>query len=203
MLDITGLNPAETILFADFYNKVSKKYDVEIDDDVEIPLNKLALFRNYNSYAYQQSIRIKEGSENAFITILQVEYSTTGVRYSRHSVLEFQVWSFCFLPKKFGNIVIRPETFRDKLIEFFQPLEMNFPDDHEFCDNFYVLAKDQQKAQALFNSKFREEVKSLQLKSFSIEILEDFLIMGTNKSLGNEDTIALAEFAFRASEIKY
>src|SRR5689334_21965731 len=87
MLDTSTLNEEEKKLFQDFYSQVHQHFKTEVIDDIEIPLHKLALFGNYSHYAYQQTLKIKEGSENSYITIVQVEYSSLGGKRTGTSFL--------------------------------------------------------------------------------------------------------------------
>lgn len=203
MLNTFGLSKEEKILFNEFYDQISTKYSGHVVDDINIPLYKVELFKNYSHYAYQQALKIYEKFSQAYIGIIQVKYNYCVPKGGSRNVLEFQTWAWAYLPKKFGHLVIKRETFKDKLIELFQPLELDFPEDKKFSKKFYVLTKDPQKANELLNDKLRQELNDLRIDNFQMEVVDNFLIIGNNKSLGNDEVLDLANFVKRICDIHY
>ena len=203
MLDTTGLDSQDSQLLQNLYDEVDNIFNNEIVDETEIPLEELSLFKHYSHFFFRQAIRIKEGAENAYIAIIQVAYSYMGTKGGMHTSTEYQAWAYCRLPEHFGHLIIKPETFKDRLIELFQPMEMNFPDDREFCRRFYVLSKDWQKAQQLLTPGFREALKKLYIRDLQVEVYNNFLIAGNCKKLDREHIIALAGFVHHVAEMRF
>ena len=200
MLDTSFLTIEERELFEEFYAKIDLHFNNEIVD-IELPIGQLDSFKGCD-IRYQQSIRINEGAGNAYVPIIEFNFQRpAGKRWERFK--EFQVWAFARLPKDFGHLIIRLETLRDRIGEYFQPLELDFPDDKDFCKRFYVLAKDEKKAKSLFTSSFRELLKQLKVRTFQMEIKDDFIIIGDEKHLGNDEGVALAAFAYNLSELRF
>src|SRR5688572_30501643 len=108
MLDTTGLNEGDKQLFENFYLNIQKQFNVEVVDEVNIPIEELELFKFCNNVAFDQAIKINTGGEDVFITIFQINYSATkgGIR----STTEDQVCVYTLLSKDFGHLLIRRET---------------------------------------------------------------------------------------------
>jgi hypothetical protein len=49
------------------------------------------------------------------------------------------------LRRDLGRVLMRPETFGDKLLEIFRPREVDFDECPQFSDRYYVLASDEER----------------------------------------------------------
>lgn len=202
------LNPSfatidERELITEFYNKIESNFPVEVVDEIDIPIEHLQSMSHYRHVALEQVIRILGRTEPAYIGPFQLQYTYSAGKAGTQTATDWQAWAFCWLPKDFGHLVIKEEGIKEKLMELLQPLEMNFPEDKEFCRKYYVLSKDPVKAEKLFNTKFRDTVKQIGLKGFQIEVYQDFLIIGNYKNLGNDDVITMARFVREVANIRY
>jgi hypothetical protein len=203
MLDTSGLRDEEIILFKDFYKEVTSNFRTEIIDDLDIPFKTFELFKGYRSIEHRQSLQINNSFGKAYLAIIQVEYNYIGSKGYSFSHLEFQVWGFASLSTDFGHLYIRPETFTDKIVEFFNHIEIDFPDDKIFSDRFYVLSKDRQKAEHLLGGNFRTALKETELKQFQLEILNTTLVLGENKTIANCDIKALGNLLLKVTDINF
>ena len=87
------------------------------------------------------------------------------------------------LEKDYGRILIREENVFDKILEILIKTEIDFKDDKEFSDRFYVLADDEYNAKQFLNSEIREILTSIPKKeNFSIEVFNNELIISNKKT---------------------
>ena len=87
------------------------------------------------------------------------------------------------LEKDYGRILIREENVFDKILEILIKTEIDFKDDKEFSDRFYVLADDGYNAKQFLNSEIREILTSIPKKeNFSIEVFNNELIISNKKT---------------------
>jgi hypothetical protein len=99
-------------------------------------------------------------------------------------------------------VIIRTETFVDKLKELLLPLELDFKEDKPFSKRFYVLTDDKDKAANAMTQPFRDAVMSIKETDFIIEIFEHTLIIGNRKPILPEHACYLAEFVTKVAAIK-
>ena len=203
MLTPSAASAEERVLFEKFYQEIEENFEIQVLDEKDIPIEELELFKHYDHFAFEQVIKIVEGEESSYVAPIQVKYSYIAGKGGTYSSLEFQAWAFCWLPKKFGHLIIKREGVSEKIMELIQPLEMNFPDDKSFCRKYYVLSKDQAKATQLLNAKFRQAIKDAQIKDLHLEVFENFLIAGDKKGLGNGNVVSLARLVHQLSNIRY
>jgi hypothetical protein len=106
------------------------------------------------------------------------------------------------LSRDFGRVLIRPETFTDRVLEIFHPTELKFKEDKVFSENFYVLSNDQEKGKAAMKADFRDVIKDMMYKNFSMEIINQVLVIRDNQPINPDEIVGLAEFAGKLSTVK-
>lgn len=197
MFDTSDMDRDEAELLEDAYKELSKRYVTSIENGFDIQFENFELFKVYFKCVYYDAAFIHENYSKGFIVPIQIQ----GAYNSKW--IEHQLWGVVKLPRSFGRVFIKRQNFRDRLLELFQPLEMDFPDDAEFCKRFYILVKDANKGSPLFNAQFRQALMKLYSKEIQLEVLDDILIIGNSKSLGDEGFIEIAEFVKEVCNIPY
>jgi hypothetical protein len=118
---------------------------------------------------------------NAF-TLALVEYDIEYInaRKTRASVAtasHLYLFGHLELNKDYGVSYIRPESLKDKVLEMFVPVEIDFPEAPEFSSKYYVLSNDKEKfANAVSPSLMRYllEVEGLEIEFRNNECLFRF-----------------------------
>lgn len=165
-----------------------------------IPLKKFNLLKDYVKVKPLQTVQIELANKTAFGSFVHVEYFVGLGRDGSTNSSELRVYVAVKLPKDFGHIFIKNETFAEKLRELFQPLETDIREDPEFSRRFYVLVKDQDKGMELLSKPFRSVLKSSKIKGLQIEISNDILVMGYAEDAEITEVIKLG---IDISEIRY
>jgi hypothetical protein len=119
-----------------------------------------------------------------------------------HDYFETQVWGFVKLKKDFGRILIRRETFADRIVGLVHHVELKFTDDKPFNNKFYVLANDSEKAVNALNWNFRNIIMAIDDVDIIIEILGDMLIIGNGKYPNAAQISNIAEIAGNISSLR-
>jgi hypothetical protein len=164
---------------------------------------KLAEFHLLNDYLSKgeyRTIRITQRSNATFVSFIETHaaYSTRSGTASAHYL---QAYVFVKLSRQYGHLVIKKETLRDKLSELFQPLEIDFEDDKQFSRQFYVLAKDKDKALQLITQNFRDELRKIRTDVY-IEVVNDVMMVGNKKGAAHQSLFELLDFGYKISCIK-
>jgi len=105
------------------------------------------------------------------------------------------------LKKDFGHVLIKPESFLDKLQEWIQPMELDFEDDPEFSRKFYVMTDEKEKAALAMDSDFRKAILEISESDFLIEIRDSQLVIGNRKTVEPESATVFAGFLNRISAV--
>jgi hypothetical protein len=133
--DTTALAGDVVDRLAETYQLLRSKFNVEPTGDIDFRLGDFETFRNYCGFTLRGSFVIKTLRNNSYILFTECEYASAGAK-GYNGGTEYQVWGLAYLKENFGRVLIRRETFADKLIELVTPVEIDFADDKAFSDTF-------------------------------------------------------------------
>ena len=167
---------------------------MEIDSGLSINIKDFDIFSHNELNSYGAVFRILKNSKAFYINFLEILYRSGINRYSSDVHLEYQTWGFINLKNNFGHILIKPETFLDKIHNIINPVDLDFEDDREFSKKFLVVTNHKQKAELQMTQNFRNCIKQIELNEFIIEIFETKLIIGDKKIVSLESTLSFAKF---------
>jgi hypothetical protein len=178
----------------DIYTKLKNTYQLEIDTDLPINIRDFHIFNSNELNSYGAVFRILKNTRSFYINFLEILYRTGVSRYSSNIHLEYQTWGSINLKNNFGHILIKPETFLDKIHNMINPVDLDFEDDKEFSKKFLVVTNDKQKAQMQMTQNFRNCISKIEVNEFMIEIFENKLIIGDKKVVSPESVLCFAKF---------
>jgi len=120
------------------------------DNGIMEDITNSVLMKDYEDIQIYKSLKVSDSLYDTYITIVGITYSLTKGKYpARYS--ENQVIGLKKLSRNYGHILIRPETFEDKVSELFIKSEIDFPDFPKFSFRYYCLADDEIKAKSFAN----------------------------------------------------
>lgn len=169
----------------------SKGYEVAIEKSVSNVFNK---FSSVNSQSISgEDVVFTCTKNNASVDIYFCnisEDSTNGT----------QCWGTILLKQDFGHVLIRPETFLDKIHSLVADVQTNFLDDKEFNKKYYFVSDNKEKTEMQFTGSFRRLISEIELDEFIIEIVGERLIIGNEKLFNERDCLAYAAFLINVSK---
>lgn len=196
-IDLTS-DEIEKIVF--IFKTLQKKYTIGFKMDFAFPFETFSLFENYLNHSIGPVIEIHQDKSSLYITFTQVFYRmNTASRLPVPATGEYQTWCVLPLSRDYGHVLIKTETFFDKLLEVVHPIEIDFSDDLEFSKKFYVLASDELLARTLLTSHFRNCLKGLQEKDLWLEVSVNKLIVGNKKRIETATALEMADLICKLS----
>jgi len=90
-----------------------------------------------------------------------------------------------------GHVLITPETVVEKLIEFINPVEVDFDENKKFSSRYYVLASDEKKLRENINLKLLEQINKH--KGLYIEITNKLVLIRTLKPVDTDSIRPIVE----------
>jgi len=199
-LNTLGLSADDVQAIEDSYKALTAKFNIGLPDGTE-HINKFELFNNEKEASVSGTFLLDYPSPDAYLNIVKIHYDFTSGR-TRLNYFKCQAWAFVSLKKDFGRVLIRKETFADRVLEMVHHTELKFTDDKVFNDNFYVSCNDKDKATSAMTPEFRDVIKDNMYTGFVVEIIKDTLVIRNNQPIDTEQTIHLAEFANKVAAIK-
>jgi len=197
--DTINLGADDVQALEDSYNALKAKFNIGLADS-HTHLNKFELFNNEPDASVSGTFLINSPAVNCYLNFVKIHYNYS-VGRSQVNNYKCQAWAFVTLKRDFGRILIRRETFTDKMLEIVHHTELKFKDDKQFSDKFYVVTNDEVKAAAAMTPDFRTAIMSVKDTDFVIETIGDTLVIRNNQPINSQDIVYLAEFAGKIAAI--
>ncbi|XZF16471.1 hypothetical protein ACTHGU_10045 [Chitinophagaceae bacterium MMS25-I14] len=192
--DFEGLEPEHAESIYNAFAKLKSKFPAKFTGDFRYDFGRFASFSHYKSIDFRFITELDNGFNKWHIVFPEVSYSYAGGKGGMNNASEYHAFGLAGLKRDFGHVVIRPETFTDKIREMIKPVELDFEDDPDFSSRFYVLASDRDKAVLAMDASFRHAVMSIAAKNFLIEIVADQLIICNQQLIDPDTTLSFAMF---------
>jgi len=195
-----GLMAEDVQALEDSYKALQAKFNIGLPDG-SFHLNKFELFNNEKEASVIGTFLTNYPSTDCYLNLVKIHYDFTAGR-SRQNYFKCQAWAFVNLKNDFGRILIRQETFADRVLEIVHHTELKFKDDKVFSDNFYVVTNDQEKTLLAMTPDFRNVVKTNMYPGFVVEVIKDTLVIRNSQPIVPADTVHLAEFASKIAALR-
>lgn len=184
----------------DYFELIKNLY--QIKEVSKADLSAFDIVNQYYGNRVLQTFEISNGQNVVHISLVQ--YS---VKYYEHSYVpgsDKDTSSYFFVSYKlkndFGRILIRPETFSDKLAELFNPIELDFDENRKFSSAYYVVSTDNNLARKVLKRPlfdFVEDLDSLIFETNGLNCLFRFDL----KPAGLTDVPLMVKTSFKLIEL--
>lgn len=170
----------EEKLLQEIFTEMSDDYNISFDNDLVFDFKKFETFQHYSDIKILTSINFN----NQFkILIINLEHHFIGGKQGDSIHHENQILGFKILEKDYGRISIHEENVLNKIIDLLIKTEIDFKDDKEFCNRFFVLADNESSARKFLNSEVRKKIYSIPRKeNFIVEVSNNELIIRNKKT---------------------
>ncbi len=201
--EIIGLIADDVQVLEDTYDALKKEYSANLPCDVNFPLEKFDLFINNENINVGGVLSIAHPANNCYLAFIRVHIYYNSRRNAGEIVdfYKYQVWGYIKSKKDYGRVLIRRETFADKIVGLIHPVELEFKEDKAFSHKFYVVTNDTDRALLSMGLNFRNAIMDIKDESMVIEIVDNMLVIGNNKWLDKDDAVYLTEIASKIASI--
>lgn len=199
--DIMDIDADDVQALEDSYKILRENFKISLVED-DINLKGFDVFGKYPEATIGGTLLIDHPESGCYLVFVKIRTNINLGRGPGTSYYKYQIWASATLRNSFGRILIRRETFVDKVLNMIHPVELHFKNDPDFNNKFNVVANDKDKATAAITSDFRDVIKNIEIDDFIIEIVNNILIIGNIQLIGAQQTLKLAEIASKLSTIK-
>ena len=183
LFSTSDLDQEEVEMITDIYNHLKVAYpEVKFDDQGNSLLQRFESIASfYTGLRHGPRIRLQRDGRRKDLCFLQLTYPGLRSKFGTMYHANWQTWGVGYLSGSYGHVLIRTETALDKVRELIHRAEIDFEEDLEFSRRFYVLADDEKKARELLKPSLRDAIMNLELEDFTIEIINNVIIVGDHK----------------------
>lgn len=186
--------------FSEFEDAIGAKFRISAYSGhdyqfIEDHLKEFEIFRHFEKTLWNLiHISTEAGPFYLFVLKVNLGYHQTG-RIGGH---EYEVFGFVKLRRSYAHILVRPETLKDKILDFFVHAEIDASSHQQFSDNFYVLSNEPEAAKDFLT----HDIMTLFCNAGDLwaEVKGNMMVMGFRKNISMEIGSEIAALAkeFRA-----
>jgi hypothetical protein len=200
--DLINIDAVDVKALEDSYKMLRASFKVSLVKDDHINLKEFDVFSKHPEATIGGTLLIDHPESGCYLTFVKIRTNINLGRGTGVSYYKYQIWASATLRNNFGRIMIRPETFIDKVLNTIHPVELRFKNDPEFNNKFNVVANDKDKATAAITGNFRDVIRNMEMDDFIIEIVNNTLIIGNIQLISPQQTLELAKVASKLSIAK-
>ncbi|MFN3403904.1 MAG: hypothetical protein ACK40G_07405 [Cytophagaceae bacterium] len=179
--------------------KLKSKYEVKLIDlekesyfsDLNIFLRSFQLLNHYHEFDIVNILNLNPGNDDIKIINAHVSFFGFESKGKTSAFGDNLTLGYLNLPIDFGHVLMTPETFTDKVIDFFTRREIDFEENKEFSDKFYLIGTNKELLKTKINRGIQEVL--VNYPDIHIEIIGRKLIaLFPEKMNDHEGMLALA-----------
>ena len=178
------ISETEENILENIYSKYKNEFQISFKENFNINEKKFEIFSHYSEIKILSCFDITIENQNFQIAFINLDYRFVGGKHGDSIVNENQIWGFKKLQQDYGKLLIREENYFDKILEIFNKTEIDFKDDKEFSDRFFVLTDHENNAKRFLNNETKKALTEIPTdENFILEISNNELIIGNKKPI--------------------
>jgi len=205
--DTVDLDAGEVQALEDTYKALKTKFTISLPSEIDQHINKFEPFNNTPGARLGGTLLVNQPAINCYLNFVKNRFSYSyggrGGKGGQDFIYDkYQAWAFVTLSRHFRRVLIRRETFADKILGIVHPIELKFKDDKVFSEHFYVVTNDNEKATTAIAPDFRGIIVDMMYKDFVIETINNTLVIRNNQPIDTEEVVYMTEFATKIAALK-
>lgn len=165
------------------YNLQLQQIDQNEEQTLIKILSEFSIFENYDKVTLFFAMKLSGYKYNTYLLLITFNsQDQIGLReiHTRKNV-DCELLGLTSINSDLGHVLIRPETFSDKVVELLSPSEVDFDEAPKFSRKYYVLADNAEKLRKGVNIKFLNAIN--EFKDLHIEIKDSYVLSRTYKAV--------------------
>ena len=177
-----------------FENCILKRLTESEEDMIVNNLSTFDTFENYSLAVLSEAVEITNNGNSSYLLLLNLQTTIKGVRIPQNesTISDFELIGLAVLKKKYGRVLIKPETLEDKINDLFSHVDIDFDFDKEFSKKYYVIATNESLFRNSISTQFIETIR--EVKGLEIELNNNILIVRLRKQFTPENGEIIAKF---------
>jgi len=177
-----------------FENCILKKLTESEEEMIVNNLSCFDSFENYSMAVLSEAVEITKNGNSSYLLLLNLQTTIKGVRIPQNesTISDYELIGLAVLKKKYGRVLIKPETLEDKINDLFSHVDIDFDFDKEFSKKYYVIATNESLFRNSISTQFIETIR--EVKGLEIELNDNILIVRLRKQFTPENGEIIAKF---------
>lgn len=157
-------------------------------------LSRFDTFENYSLALLTEAMEIQKNGISSYLLLLNLQTIVKGTRtpQTETTISDYELIGVALLKKKYGRVLIKPETIEDKINDLFSHVDIDFDFDKEFSKKYWVIATNESLFRNNISTQFIETIRDVD--GLEIEIDDNVLIARLRKQFTPENGEIIARF---------
>jgi len=175
-------------------NCILKRLTESEEDMIVNNLSTFDTFENYSLAVLSEAVEIIKNGNSSYLLLLNLQTTIKGTRIPQNesTISDYELIGLAVLKKKYGRVLIKPETLEDKINDLFSHVDIDFDFDKEFSKKYYVIAMNESLFRNSISTQFIETIR--EVKGLEIELNDNILIVRLRKQFTPENGEIIAKF---------
>ena len=177
-----------------FENCILKRLTESEEDMIVNNLSTFDTFENYSLAVLSEAVEIIKNGNSSYLLLLNLQTTIKGTRIPQNesTISDYELIGLAVLKKKYGRVLIKPETLEDKINDLFSHVDIDFDFDKEFSKKYYVIATNESLFRNSISTQFIETIR--EVKGLEIELNDNIFIVRLRKQFTPENGEIIAKF---------
>ena len=177
-----------------FENCILKRLTESEEEMIINNLSSFDSFENYSLAVLSEAVEIIKNGNSSYLLLLNLQTTIKGTRIPQNesTISDYELIGLAVLKKKYGRVLIKPETLEDKINDLFSHVDIDFDFDKEFSKKYYVIATNESLFRNSISTQFIETIR--EVKGLEIELNNNILIVRLRKQFTPENGEIIAKF---------
>ena len=170
---------------------LNSKFEISNDTETEYNLSSLNSFVDNNFRIIQDYQLINDKKINLLLVSTNsidndVPEIIIGNLANFHNI---QLWAVLTTNNNYEHTLLRCESIKNKIIDFFIKQDIEYKDDKEFSKNFYIMSNDLEIAKNYFSEEMRKAILKFKGSKIIIELKGDKIYVGTENNFQEDASL--------------
>jgi hypothetical protein len=170
---------------------LNSKFEVSTDTETDYNLASLNSFVDNNFGIIQDYQLINDKKINLlFVSTNSIDNDVP--EYIIGNLANFnniQLWAVLTTNNNYEHTLLRCESIKNKIIDFFIKQDVDYIDDKEFSKNFYIMSNDSETAKNYFSEEMRKAILKFKDSKIIIELKGDKIYVGTENNFQEDASL--------------
>jgi len=177
-----------------FENCILKRLTESEEEMIINNLSSFDSFENYSLAVLSEAVEIIKNGNSSYLLLLNLQTTIKGTRIPQNesTISDYELIGLAVLKKKYGRVLIKPETLEDKINDLFSHVDIDFDFDKEFSKKYYVIATNESLFRNSISTQFIETIR--EVKGLEIELNDNIFIVRLRKQFTPENGEIIAKF---------
>jgi hypothetical protein len=176
---------------------LNSKFEVSTDTETDYNLSSLNSFTD-NNFRIVEDYKLicdkkinflfvsTNSTDNDFDNNVPEYFKGNLANYNFHNI---QLWAVLTSKNNYEHTLLKSESLKDKIIDFFIKQDIDYQDDKEFSKNFYIMSNNSETAKNYFSKEMRTAILKFKDSKIIIELKGDKIYVGTENNFQEDASL--------------